>query len=46
MSHWRIDHTVEWERRYNFGFGMLGEQGAESILLGDIFTFSTIAVKR
>ncbi|KAL5517678.1 hypothetical protein EMCRGX_G003271 [Ephydatia muelleri] len=25
------DHTVEWVRRYNFGFGMLGEQGAESI---------------
>ena len=23
--------TVEWVRRYNFGFGMLGEQGAESI---------------
>ena len=22
------DHTVEWVRRYNFGFGMLGEQGA------------------
>ena len=25
------EHTVEWVRRYNFGFGMLGEQGAESI---------------
>ena len=25
------DHTVEWVIRYNFGFGMLGEQGAESI---------------
>ena len=24
-------HTVEWVRRYNFGFGMLGEQRAESI---------------
>ena len=25
------EHTVEWVKRYNLGFGMMGEQGAGSI---------------
>ena len=29
--HMLEDHTVEWVRAHHIGFGLLGEQGAESI---------------